>query len=50
LESWLLFIIANVLFIGLYAFKGLYITIGLYVVSTVIAVAGIKSWSRVVQR
>jgi nicotinamide mononucleotide transporter len=50
LESWWLFIIANVMFIGLYAYKGLYITISLYVVSTVIAFVGVQSWARVVQR
>jgi nicotinamide mononucleotide transporter len=48
LQSWWLFIVANILFISLYAFKGLYITIGLYVVSTAIALVGLRSWSSAV--
>lgn len=46
IESWLLFIVANLLFIGIYAAKGLYITIVLYGVITVMAVAGFVAWRR----
>jgi nicotinamide mononucleotide transporter len=44
LQSWLLFILSNVLFIGVYASKGLYVTIALYVVSSVLAAFGYLSW------
>lgn len=44
LESWLLFIMANVVFIGVYAAKGLYVTIGLFIVLTVLAGWGFARW------
>ncbi len=44
LQSWLLFVLGNVLFIGIYASKGLYITIVLYVVSTALAAFGYLKW------
>jgi nicotinamide mononucleotide transporter len=44
LDSWLLFIIANLLFIGIYAVKGLHVTIALYAASTVLAVIGFRQW------
>lgn len=46
IESWLLFIAANLLFIGIYAAKGLYITIILYCVISAMAVAGFMAWRR----
>lgn len=46
IESWLLFLVANALFIGIYAAKGLYITIVLYCVISVMAVAGFVAWRR----
>ncbi len=49
LQSWLLFILGNVLFIGIYASKGLYITIVLYVVSTALAVFGYLKWRNAAQ-
>jgi nicotinamide mononucleotide transporter len=44
LQSWLLFIVANLLFIGIYAVKGLHVTIALYLVSTALAVHGYLAW------
>jgi nicotinamide mononucleotide transporter len=44
IDSWLLFIVANLLFIGIYATKGLYVTIALYIVSTALAIIGFKAW------
>ena len=44
LDSWLLFIVANLIFIGIYAMKGLYVTIALYVASSALAVAGYLAW------
>jgi nicotinamide mononucleotide transporter len=46
LQSWQLFILSNVLFIGVYASKGLYVTIALYVVSTVLATYGYLDWAK----
>ena len=44
LEGWIVFIAANLVFIGIYATKGLYITIGLFVVLTGMAIAGYLAW------
>jgi nicotinamide mononucleotide transporter len=46
LQSWLFFILGNILFIGVYASKGLYVTIALYVVSTILAAFGYANWLR----
>jgi nicotinamide mononucleotide transporter len=46
LQSWLFFIVANLLFIGIYAAKGLHVTIALYVVSTGLAVIGYREWRK----
>jgi nicotinamide mononucleotide transporter len=50
LDSWILFIVGNLLFIGIYAVKGLYVTIGLYVASSALAVAGFIAWRRAMQQ
>jgi nicotinamide mononucleotide transporter len=47
LQSWIFFIVANLLFIGIYAAKGLHITIILYIVSTGLAVYGYREWRRI---
>ena len=46
LDSWLIFIAGNLLFIGIYLVKSLYLTAGLFVVSTVLAVLGWLAWRR----
>jgi nicotinamide mononucleotide transporter len=46
LQSWLFFILANLLFIYVYAAKGLYVTIALYVLSTILAAFGYLKWLR----
>jgi nicotinamide mononucleotide transporter len=46
LQSWLLFISANLLFIAVYFSKGLYVSIGLYVLSTMLAVSGFQRWRK----
>jgi nicotinamide mononucleotide transporter len=45
LQSWLFFILANLLFMGVYGMKGLYVTIVLYVVSSGLAVFGYLNWA-----
>jgi nicotinamide mononucleotide transporter len=49
LQSWLFFILGNLLFIGVYATKGLYLTIALYVVSTGLAIMGYLQWTAIVR-
>jgi nicotinamide mononucleotide transporter len=49
LQSWLFFIIGNLLFIGVYAIKGLHLTIALYVVSTGLAIMGYLQWAAIVR-
>ncbi len=44
IENWWLWIAANILSIGLYAFKGLWITTGLYVILLGIATWGLVRW------
>ncbi|MFN0301076.1 MAG: nicotinamide riboside transporter PnuC [Burkholderiales bacterium] len=44
LEGWIVFIAANLIFIGIYATKGLYITIGLFVILTGMAISGYFAW------
>lgn len=44
LESWLIFIAANLVFIGIYLTKGLFLTAGLFVASTVLAFWGYLAW------
>lgn len=46
LENWTLWIIADVLYIGLYGYKELYLTAGLYIVFLVLAVMGYREWKQ----
>jgi nicotinamide mononucleotide transporter len=50
IEQWFLWIIANVVSIGLYIYKGLYPTVILYAVYTGMAVYGYIEWKRSMQR
>lgn len=44
LENWVLWIIADVLYIGMFAYKGIYLTAGLYAVFLFLATTGLVSW------
>jgi len=44
LESWLVFIVANLLFMVTYAMKNLWFTLGLFSVLTALAVVGFVQW------
>lgn len=46
LENWWLWIVANMLSIGLYAAKALWITTGLYVILLAISIWGLIEWKR----
>jgi nicotinamide mononucleotide transporter len=49
LENWTLWIIADVIYVGVYAIKSLYWTTGLYVVFLALCVQGYREWSRDLQ-
>ncbi len=46
LENWLLWIVANICYVGMYVYKGLYGTSVLYVLLIVLAVKGFVDWRR----
>jgi nicotinamide mononucleotide transporter len=44
LENWLVWIVADVIYIGLYVSRGLYLTAGLYAIFIAMCVAGFLAW------
>jgi nicotinamide mononucleotide transporter len=46
LESWVFWIVVDVLAIGIYAVKSLYLTAGLYAVFLVLATMGFFAWRK----
>jgi len=46
LENWIVWIIVDILYVGLYVFKNLQLTALLYAVFVVMAVMGLRSWSK----
>jgi len=46
LESWLLWIAVDVLYVGMFIFKGLHLTAGLYAAFLVLAFLGLVEWRR----
>jgi nicotinamide mononucleotide transporter len=46
LENWLVWIVVDVVYVGMYVVKGLYLTAGLYAVFLALAVAGLVAWRR----
>jgi nicotinamide mononucleotide transporter len=50
LENWILWIIADIVYVPVYVFKGLYPTAGLYAVFLVLAIMGLVQWRRSYER
>ena len=46
LENWLVWIVADALFVGIYLYQNLYLTAGLYVVYLGLAVSGFITWRK----
>lgn len=46
LENWILWIIADIVYVPMYVFKGLYPTAGLYAVFLILAIMGLVEWRR----
>lgn len=46
IENWLVWIVVNVVSVGLFAYKGLWLTVGLYVVFIALSWVGWKEWKR----
>ena len=46
LENWAVWIVVNVVSVGLFAYKGLWLTVGLYAVFIALSVAGWQAWKR----
>ena len=47
IEHWYLWMIVNVVSIGLYLYKGLYPTVILFIVYAIMAFVGLREWNRV---
>jgi nicotinamide mononucleotide transporter len=50
LEQWLVWIVVDVVCVGLYIYKDLYFTAGLYALYVVIAVFGWLNWKKLMNR
>jgi nicotinamide mononucleotide transporter len=50
LENWTLWIIVDVVYVGMFIFKGLYLTAGNYAVYLVLAIMGHVAWKRSLNR
>jgi len=46
LENWVLWIVADVLYVGIFTWKGLYLSAGLYAIFLAMVVAGLRRWAR----
>ena len=50
LDNWTLWIVADVIYVGIYSSKALYWTAGLYVVFLILCIKGYRDWKRDLQR
>lgn len=46
LENWIVWIVVDVVYVGIYVYKSLYLTAGLYAVFLVLAVLGLRQWEQ----
>jgi len=46
LENWLVWIVADIVYIGMYAYKNLYLTAGLYFIFILLAIRGYQEWKK----
>ena len=46
IASWWLWVVVDVVYVGMFVFKGLYATSGLYALFVALAVIGLRDWSR----
>jgi len=46
IENWIVWIVVNVVSVGLFAYKGLWLTVGLYGVFILLSIAGWAAWRR----
>lgn len=46
IENWILWITADLVYIGLFWYKGLYLSCGIYLLFLAMAVVGLRSWSK----
>ncbi|SFC13744.1 nicotinamide riboside transporter PnuC [Massilia yuzhufengensis] len=49
-ENWLVWIVVDVLYVGLYVFKGLNLTAVLYAIFVLMAYTGLRAWSNIARR
>ena len=49
-ENWPVWVVVNLVAIGLFAYKGLWLTVVLYALFTLLALAGWRAWSRLASR
>ncbi|HUX34984.1 MAG TPA: nicotinamide mononucleotide transporter family protein, partial [Gemmatimonadaceae bacterium] len=49
-ENWILWIIADIVYVPMYIYKKLYVTSGLYFVFLILAVMGLIEWKRSLAR
>lgn len=50
LENWILWIVADIVYVPMYIYKKLYVTSGLYLVFLVLAIMGLVEWQRSYRR
>lgn len=46
IENWLVWVVVNIVYVPLFMWKGWYLTAGLYVIYLVLAVMGMRQWSK----
>ena len=49
-ENWIVWIVVDVLYVGLYVYKGLNLTAFLYALFVVLAYTGLRAWSNIARR